>query len=498
MAAERRSSLERQVRVLWAVGTVGDLDDASLLARFALRLGDSAREAFRVLVERHGPMVLRICQQVLGDRHDAEDAAQAVFLVLARKAAGLRINNSLAPWLHGVSRRVAAKARVRTLARRQAEMRTAIVAASVRASEGDYKPSGDDWEAVHEEVERLPEKYRAPVVLCYLDGQTYEETARRIGCPVGTVRVRLSRARDRLRDRLTRRGFGPEHVVLPELTAACPDERRTGAKEPVAPSMPLCGAAWLEATVKSAEAVSLGRAAMSGTVSASVQFLYEGMIKAMLMNRGKMVAIWLLGSGVTVAGAIALAAGAPGTQDKGVSPAGSSGGAMVRKEKTGPPQLDLDSPDALRKANERRLEAAQQRLAAQRDYYEQGRITIDRFNEASRQIMLAKMAVSTTKEQRVAAAKAHWELMTEVLGRERAELTVGRGTVADVSEALVAEATAEVGYLEARQSRGPEEVEVLKKRVETLQKQVAGLTQRLEKFERSRNSAGQSNEKDTR
>ena len=229
MAAERRSSLEGQMRVLWAVGTVGGLDDAALLSRFALRLGDSAKEAFRILVERHGPMVLRTCQQVLGDRHDAEDAAQAVFLVLARKAPELRIDSSLAPWLHGVARRVAAKARIRTTARRQAEIRTAIVAASVRASEGDSRPSSEDWEVVHQEVDRLPEKYRTPVVLCYLDGQTYEETARRIGCPVGTVRVRLSRARDRLRDRLARRGLGPERVVLSELSAACPDERLPGA-----------------------------------------------------------------------------------------------------------------------------------------------------------------------------------------------------------------------------------------------------------------------------
>jgi DNA-directed RNA polymerase specialized sigma24 family protein len=149
MAAQRRSSLEGQMRVLWAVGAAGDMDDAALLSRFALRLGDSANEAFRILVERHGPMVLRVCHQVLGDRHDAEDAAQAVFLVLARKASGLRIDRSLAPWLHGGSRRVAAKARTRTLARRQAEIRTALVAASVRGAEDDSKPSNDDWEAVH-------------------------------------------------------------------------------------------------------------------------------------------------------------------------------------------------------------------------------------------------------------------------------------------------------------------------------------------------------------
>ena len=190
MARDRGSSVERQMRTLWAVGTVGDLGDSALISRFISRQGDSATEAFRILVERHGPMVLRVCHQILGDRHDAEDAAQAVFLLLARRASAIRVDASLGPWLHGVSRRVAAKARVRTAARRTAEIRTAVVAASIRASRGGEPASTDDWQVVHDEVDRLPEKYRAPVVLCYLEGQTYEETARRIGCPVGTVRVR--------------------------------------------------------------------------------------------------------------------------------------------------------------------------------------------------------------------------------------------------------------------------------------------------------------------
>jgi RNA polymerase sigma factor (sigma-70 family) len=494
MAAERRSSLEGQMRVLWAVGTVGDLDDATLLTRFALRLGDSAKEAFRVLVERHGPMVLRVCHQVLGDRHDAEDAAQAVFLVLARKAPAIRIDSSLAPWLHGVARRVAAKARIRTTARRRAEIRTAIVAASVRANEGDWKTSNDDWEAVHEEVERLPEKYRAPVVLCYLDGQTYEETARRIGCPVGTVRVRLSRARDRLRNRLARRGFGPEHVLLPELTAACPDERRPGAT-PSAPSVPLCGLAWLEATVKSAEALSLGRAAMTGTVSASVLSLYEGVMQAMLINRGTTAAIFLLGSSMTVAGAIVFAAsGAPNTQDAASPQSQPPSGTALPKDKPVAPEVDFDSPEVLRKTKVRRLETARLRLEAQRAFYKEGRITIDRLNDASNQLMLAKIALSNTQDERIAAAKEHRERIGEILALEQKELRVGRGTIADVAEAAAAYEEAAVNYLEARQSRGSEEASVLKKRVETLEKQIDGLKKRLENVERSGSRPRQSNE----
>ena len=487
MARSVLHSLEREMRTLWAVGTAGDLDDAALLSRFVLRPGDSAKEAFRILVQRHGPMVLRVCHQVLGDCHDAEDAAQAVFLLLARKARSIRVDASLAPWLHGVARRVAAKARVRTTARRKAEIRTAIIAASVRASGDNWKPSNDDWEAIHEEVERLPVKYRTAVVLCYFDGQTYEETAKRIGCPVGTVRVRLSRARDRLRGRLARRGFGPEHAELPELTAACPDERRPGAA-PAAPNVPYCGAAWLESTVKAADALSLGRAAMSGTVSESVLSLYEGVMNAMLLNRGKAVAVWLLGSGLTAAGAIVWAAGGTGAQDQATLSKRQPAQAAAEKSKPTAPAEDFDSPDALRKAIERRLEAARRRLEAQRAYYEEGRITLDRFSDASKQVMLAEMAQNATKANRLASAKAHLDRMTEVLKAERKELEIGRGTIADVSEAEVAREDAAVLYLQIRQSQGPEDVVVLKTRIETLEKQIEEMSKRLEKVERSRDT----------
>jgi hypothetical protein len=258
--------------------------------------------------------------------------------------------------------------------------------------------------------------------------------------------------------------------------------------------MPLLGPAWLEATVKSAEALSLGRAAMSGTVSASVLSLYEGMIRAMLMNRGKTAAIWLLGSGVTVAGAIALAAGGTGMQEKATFLKSKPAGAAAAKAKPAEPVEDFDSPDTLKKAIERRVEAARRRLEAQRAYYEEGRITLDRMNDASRQVMLAETAASATKDERVAVAKTHLDRMTELLQRERAELEIGRSTVADVSEAEFAREDAAIDYLQARQSRGPEEVEVLKKRVESLEKQIAGLTQRLEKFERSKSSTRQSGE----
>jgi hypothetical protein len=195
-------------------------------------------------------------------------------------------------------------------------------------------------------------------------------------------------------------------------------------------------------------------------------------MQTMIMNRWKTAAIWLLGGGVTVTGAIVLAASGPGAQDKGKPRTGQPPSASAPKDKAPEPAVDLDSPETLRKQNERRVVAAKQRFDAQRAYYEEGRITIDRFMDASLQLMLAETAASTSKEQAVAAAKAHLDRLTEVQKREEGELTVGRGTVADLAEAVLARENAAVTYLRARQSRGTEEVEALKKRVERLEKQL--------------------------
>lgn len=182
--------------------------DGFLLARFAAgRPG--AQEAFEVLVRRHGAMVLQTCRGVLKHRHAAEDSFQAAFLVLARQAGALRLGerDSLGPWLHQVATRCALKARTASHRRTMRERRVAELATSRESYE--YDPIGEDFGILHEEVERLPEKYRAPVVLCYFKGMTHDEAAGSLNWPVGTVRGRLARARDRLRVRLIRRGLAP-------------------------------------------------------------------------------------------------------------------------------------------------------------------------------------------------------------------------------------------------------------------------------------------------
>ena len=205
MRSRRDRDVLPNLRTLFLAGSGVGLTDLQLLECFATRDGEAAELAFAVLVERHGPMVLRTCRAVLRDEHDARDAFQATFLILARRGGSLWVRDSIGPWLHRVARRAAIRAR-RDAGRRRVIERNAVLAANRSPSEaGD----GEVAAIVHEEVDRLPDRYRVPVVLCDLDGRTHEEAARHLGCPVGTVKSRLVRGRERLRDRLTRRGLAP-------------------------------------------------------------------------------------------------------------------------------------------------------------------------------------------------------------------------------------------------------------------------------------------------
>ena len=171
--------------------------------------------AFAALVERHGPMVLRVCRSRLGDRHDAEDAFQATFLVLAQKAPSIRTSEAVAGWLLGVACRVSAKARSaarrRMLAEKKIEPRPDAIAEETRLQ---------PWAELYEELERLPEKYRLVLVLCHMEGLTYEQAAMRLGCPIRTVQSRLIRGRERLRGRLVRRGLAPSGRIGQSVSVA--------------------------------------------------------------------------------------------------------------------------------------------------------------------------------------------------------------------------------------------------------------------------------------
>jgi len=205
MGIERNGVVLRELRTLFSVGTVRDLTDGQLLERFATDRGEAAEQAFATLVERHGPMVLRVCRGVLVDPHDTHDAFQATFLVLVKKARSLWVRDSLGPWLHQVAYRIASCAR-KSAARRRRHERSAAKSATET-----YSEVGDELGRVlHEEIHRLPERYRVPLVLCDLEGRTHEQAARHLGWPIGTVKSRQSRGRERLRERLSRRGLGSD------------------------------------------------------------------------------------------------------------------------------------------------------------------------------------------------------------------------------------------------------------------------------------------------
>jgi len=182
--------------------TVDEPSDAEFLRLFATTRSEAAFEA---LVRRHGPMVEGVCRRILGEVHSAEDAFQAVFMILVRKSASIRRPELLANWLYGVACRIARKAKISALRKESRERRAG------RMPTQEQQLLDLEWAelkaVLDEELSQLPEKYRAPLVLCYLCGQTNAEAAAQLGWPSGSMSERLSRAREMLRKRLNRRGL---------------------------------------------------------------------------------------------------------------------------------------------------------------------------------------------------------------------------------------------------------------------------------------------------
>ena len=259
---------------------VGSLSDDRLLEQFLSRPGDAAEIAFEALVRRHGPMVLRVCRDVLGDPHAAEDAFQATFLVLVRKAGGIGRRELLGNWLYGVAHRIALKARADSARRFRHERRVAGM--TVEAIDDDADRS-DLAGVLHEEVNRLPRKYRAPIVLCHLEGMSYAMAARQLGVTEDTVRGRLARARGVLRDRLSRRG-----AMLGLGVIASKGSQRTLAALP--PDL-------LRATVRASIGIATGGECPTGVILTRVSTLTKGVLKSMLFAKMKAVA-WVAPSEV--------------------------------------------------------------------------------------------------------------------------------------------------------------------------------------------------------
>ena len=197
------------MQTLFDHGATGSWTDDRLITE--LRRGQEGREvALRVLIDRYGPMVMGVCRRILGDEHAAEDAFQATFLVLLKRAGTLRERHLLSNWLHGVARRVATKEKVKAARRRLVERR----AVGRSGGQSNDLEAAELRTVIDEEIRRLPERYRVPLILYYMEGLHLDAVASRLGCPTGTIQSRLSRARDKLQSRLDRRGLAPTASAL--------------------------------------------------------------------------------------------------------------------------------------------------------------------------------------------------------------------------------------------------------------------------------------------
>jgi RNA polymerase sigma factor (sigma-70 family) len=267
----------RELQTLFTVGSLGRLSDEQLLDRFVEQREDAVFEA---IVRRHGPMVWGVCRRVLWDRHDAEDAFQATFIVLARKAASVKIREKLGHWLYGVAYQTAMKAKSMRAKRRMREVLVTEVPEPIVVS-GDLRDAfaeSLDWE-----LSRLPDKYRIPIVLCGLEGRTLREAAERLGWPIGTVSSRLSRARSMLAERLTRRGLllsgGSLAVLLAQESASASAGMPTKL---------------IVSTARAASQIAAWGAVPAGVVSAEVAAMTHGVLKMMLLSKIKIATAMLM------------------------------------------------------------------------------------------------------------------------------------------------------------------------------------------------------------
>jgi RNA polymerase sigma factor (sigma-70 family) len=213
-AKARNRGLVKEIRTLFEFGAAAHCPDRHLLDRFLNGVQPDAEAAFALLVERHGPMVWYVCRQVLGDLHDGQDAFQATFLVLLRRAESIRKRDSLASWLFGVALKVARRARYAAIARRFHERSAGELAPNLIEATDEHS---ECRAALHEEIARLPARYREPIVLYHLEGLSTVAAAERLGCAQGTILSRLARGRERLRRRIHLRGlaFSPGLLMPP-------------------------------------------------------------------------------------------------------------------------------------------------------------------------------------------------------------------------------------------------------------------------------------------
>ncbi|MFI5456245.1 MAG: sigma-70 family RNA polymerase sigma factor [Isosphaerales bacterium] len=328
MASVRSTTaMATQLGTLYSLGAVGSLPDDQLVERYLARDDLAASEAaFTALVDRHGAMVLSVCQRLLQNPHDAHDAFQATFLVLVRKAASIRRRESVGGWLFGIARRVAARARLQA-ARRRRHNESMFALRTVPGVQAIDEAAGEperDYGPLIAEIDRLPEQFRMPVVLHYFEGLSTEVTAQRLGCPRGTVLSRLARARERLRRRLEERG-----VALEALMPATAASGRLFSSVTVPSTL-------VHTTVRAAASLSLAGAAIENVVPTTVAALSGGVIRSLMFAKVRLASVVVILSMATAAIGLTMAASANGRAQRG--------SAKTKSQSQHPQTLPIVSP----------------------------------------------------------------------------------------------------------------------------------------------------------
>jgi RNA polymerase sigma factor (sigma-70 family) len=451
------TELVRHLRRIALKGEAADLDDGQLLERF---LAQRDEAAFEALLRRHGPMVLGVCRRLLRDPHDTEDAFQATFLVLLRKATSLRKRGLVANWLYGVAYRTALKARAQAARRR--------THTQLLAGEPTVEPDSDIlWKdlrpVLDEEVQRLPAKYRLPVVLCYLEGKTFEQAAQQLGWPAGTVSGRLARARQLLRTRLTRRGVGMAGGLLGLPLSQTASE-----------AMP---SQLLAATVRAALALAARRAAAEFAVPTSVITLMEGVLHAMFMTKLKITATGLLlvaviggGAGfITYPGVAAQSPNQVENTPNQVAQAKQKSLEEIEKEEqekleklqnlktifTPPEKINAlfaasNQGEKMKILLKARFDAVNTEAECRWKEYCAGRGTLDILESSSRRLLEAELALSSNKADHVAAWESQLQRTHQIYLINLDRYNAGRISRQDFEQSNYCQLDAEIGLERAK------------------------------------------------
>jgi RNA polymerase sigma factor (sigma-70 family) len=437
-------------------------------------LGRRDEAAVAALVKRHGPMVWGVCRRLLPNHDDAEDAFQATFLVLVRKAASVVPREMVGNWLYGVARQTALKARATAAKRRARERQVTQMPDLAAVPEPDPRPNVEAL--LDQELSRLPDKYRAAVVLCDLGGKTRKEAARQLQVPEGTLSTRLRTARAMLAKRLARHGLAVSAGALAAVLS--PQAASAGVPASV-----------LSSTIKAASLLAAGQAA-AGVISAPAAALTEGVLKTMLVTKLKATAVVLLAASLIGLGTAATAYRALASdqgvatedaptravakgREKGVGEAGRPGADAARRgDRPGEPAAKSVAPDSsagkpraegetrpgqgepaegragdnakLRALLKERLAAVQTHAERVRLLNKQGAASQEEVKQADLRVYKAELDLCDTPQQRIAVLEKSAKVYEEVEDHTTALARQGAASSGAVIEAKLSRLEAQI------------------------------------------------------